>query len=270
MRYVLEALGADTPVSRLKRKDVQTMIDWMVAAELAPSTVRNAATALRACLRWAVRQEYLEVSPARDLELPSGEVPRDRIVSAATAQQLCDRLWAANAGLGALWATAFFCGLRRGELMALRRCDVDLAARDLVVVQSYDPRTQEFGKPKSKAGERELRIPDVAFRYLAPWVVQSPDEPDYLLFGNNGKPFHAGQRAKWARSILGDDYIGLHEARHTYASLLIAAGVNLKTISTWMGHASVSITLDRYGHLMPDASGTALEQLNRYVAERTP
>jgi integrase len=44
-----------------------------------------------------------------------------------------------------------------------------------------------------------------------------------------------------------------HEARHTYASLMIAAGVNAKTISTYMGHANIAITLDRYGHLMPGA-----------------
>jgi integrase len=263
--YALHWLDGSRPVAQLTRKDVQDMIDWMVAGGYAPSTVRNAATALRATLRWAVRQEYIEVSPARDLELPSGEVARDKIVGVATAQQLCGRLWDANASLGALWATAFFCGLRRSELMALRRCDVDLRSGRITVVQSYDPRTQTFGKPKSKAGERTVGIPDVVFRYLSPWWLQCSSEPDFLLFGNNGKPFHAGQRAKHARSILGEDYISLHEARHTYASLLIAAGVNIKTISAWMGHASVAITLDRYGHLMPEAADVALGQLNRYL-----
>jgi integrase len=54
----------------------------------------------------------------------------------------------------------------------------------------------------------------------------------------------------------------MHEARHTFASLMIAAGVNAKALSTYMGHANLSITLDRYGHLMPgneDVAATLLD-----------
>ena len=58
-------------------------------------------------------------------------------------------------------------------------------------------------------------------------------------------------RAEKAWHAAGLTPITLHEARHTYASLLIAAGVNSKAVSTYMGHASITITLDRYGHLMP-------------------
>jgi hypothetical protein len=59
--------------------------------------------------------------------------------------------------------------------------------------------------------------------------------------------------------------IGWHEARHTFASLMIAAGVNVKAISTYMGHASVKITLDRYGHLMPDSETDTAARLNDYL-----
>jgi integrase len=64
----------------------------------------------------------------------------------------------------------------------------------------------------------------------------------------------------------GLDSIGLHEARHTYASLMIAAGVNAKALSEFLGHASVAITLDRYGHLMPGAHGEAAGLLDAYLA----
>jgi integrase len=62
--------------------------------------------------------------------------------------------------------------------------------------------------------------------------------------------------------------IGLHEARHTFASLMIAAGVNAKALSTYMGHSSITITLDRYGHLMPGNEEQAAELLDAYL-ERT-
>ena len=51
----------------------------------------------------------------------------------------------------------------------------------------------------------------------------------------------------------------LHQARHTFARLMIAAGVNAKALSTYMGHASITITLDRYGHLLPDDDSEAAE-----------
>ena len=62
--------------------------------------------------------------------------------------------------------------------------------------------------------------------------------------------------------------IGLHECRHTFASLMIAAGVNAKALSTYMGHASITITLDRYGHLMPGNEDEAAERLDAYLLGR--
>jgi integrase len=60
--------------------------------------------------------------------------------------------------------------------------------------------------------------------------------------------------------------IGLHECRHTFASLMIAAGVNVKALSTYMGHSSIAITLDRYGHLMPGNEEQAAELLDAYLS----
>jgi len=57
----------------------------------------------------------------------------------------------------------------------------------------------------------------------------------------------------------------LHEARHTFASLMIAAGVNAKALAAYMGHSSMTITLDRYGHPMPGAEGEAAERLDAYL-----
>ncbi len=60
--------------------------------------------------------------------------------------------------------------------------------------------------------------------------------------------------------------IGLHECRHTYAAHMIAAGVNAKALSAYMGHSSITITLDRYGHLMPGSEREAAELLEDYLA----
>jgi integrase len=62
----------------------------------------------------------------------------------------------------------------------------------------------------------------------------------------------------------------LHEARHTYASILIAAGVSLKALSAYMGHASITITLDRYGHLMPGHEAEAVVKVDAFLARAAP
>lgn len=93
-----------------------------------------------------------------------------------------------------------------------------------------------------------------------------------LAFGRNAEmSFHdstilRGAREAWEAAEL--EPIGLHECRHTFASLMIGAGVNAKAFSTYIGPASVSLTLDRYGHLFPGNEGEAAGLLDAYL-ERT-
>ncbi len=90
------------------------------------------------------------------------------------------------------------------------------------------------------------------------------------IFGATAtRPFNAEkltERADEAWKSAGLNRITLHECRHTFASLMIAAGVNAKALSTFMGHANISITLDRYGHLMPGSEAEAAGLLDAYLA----
>jgi integrase len=249
-------------VGRLRRATIQRFVDELVADGLAPQTVRNQVTALRVLLKWCVRQELVAFNPCDGLELPAGGETRDRIAPVPEAVELLGAL--SRADDRALYATAFFAGLRRGELMALRWSDVDLAARTINVRRSFDPKTRTFGAPKSKKGTREVGVP----KLLVPYLDAMPASAGLVFKAAQGGPFsdrtvatRAG--AEWAAAGL--EPIGLHEARHTYASLMIAAGVNIKTISEWMGHSSITITLDRYGHLLPGSGAEALDLLDAYL-----
>jgi integrase len=90
-----------------------------------------------------------------------------------------------------------------------------------------------------------------------------------LVFGRTkDAPFNPWTVVKRADAAWGDaglERITPHEARHTFASLMIAAGVNAKALSTYMGHANISITLDRYGHLMPGNEDEAAGLLDAYL-----
>jgi integrase len=155
-----------------------------------------------------------------------------------------------------------YAGLRRGELLALRWEDIDLAEGVIRVRRSYDPKAGVYLEPKTRAGRRNVPIASVLRGLLIEHRLATGPS-DGLVFGTTAdRPFtpsNATRRAAtaWARANktrrkLGREPlqpISLHECRHTFASLMIAANVNAKALSTYMGHASVTIRPLR--HLMP-------------------
>lgn len=98
---------------------------------------------------------------------------------------------------------------------------------------------------------------------------------DALLFvGGDGTPFHAAtiyRRADraWADAELAER-LRLHQARHSYASFMIAAGINAKALSVFMGHSSIKVTFDLYGHLMPGTEAEAAALLDVYLGAQGP
>jgi integrase len=94
-----------------------------------------------------------------------------------------------------------------------------------------------------------------------------------LVFGRtDGTPFSpstVAQRAERAWRAGGLEPVTLHECRHTFATLMIAAGVNAKALQTFMGHSSITVTLDRYGHLFPGSAKQAARLLEGRPRART-
>jgi len=171
------------------------------------------------------------------------------------------------AGDRALWATALYAGLRRGELQALRWTDVDLDAGLIRVERSWDPKAGPI-EPKSRAGRRRVPLVRPLRAELAAHRLRQGGGGEGLVLGRGERAFApnaAARRAREAWAAEGLVPIGLHECRHTYASFMIAAGVNAKALSTYMGHSSITITLDRYGHLMPGSEAEAAGLLEAYL-----
>jgi integrase len=251
--------------SEVRRVDLQDFADRLCGDGLDPSTVRNTLMPLRAIFRRAVARGEVAVNPTSGLELPAMEGARDRIASPTEAAELLAALPERDR---ALWATAMYAGLRRGELLALRWEDVDLAGGVIHVERSWDAKEGAVG-PKSRAGRRTVPIPAVLRDHLVEHKLRSGRHVG-LVFGTSyAQPFTPSNvrkraNAAWLRARL--EPIGLHECRHTFASLMIAAGVNAKALSAYMGHSSVTITLDRYGHLMPGSESEAAERLDAYLA----
>jgi integrase len=266
--YVVEPLGA-MRLGDVQRRHVQRLVDGLVADDAAPSTVRNAVMPLRVIYRRAIRDGLVAVNPCEHLDLPAVRGRRDRIVSPIDAARLVAALSVPRDR--AIWATALYAGLRRGELMGLRWRDCDLAGGSICVERSLDPKAGVYVEPKSRAGRRRVpmtgALRDALLDHRA---MVGEAEADALVFAEpEGSPFAyraALGRALRAWKAAGLEPVGLHEARHTCASVMIAAGVNIKALSEFLGHSSITVTLDRYGHLLPGSIDEAARLLDAFLA----
>jgi integrase len=217
-------------LSSITRVDVQDLADALVAEGLSASTVRNALLPLRAIYRRALARQELFVNPTRGLTLPAVVGRRERAARAREAHMLLAALPERERGL---WATALYAGLRRRELQALRWLDVDFERGVICVERSWDSKAGPIA-PKSSSGRRRVPLTAPVRTLLAAERLATGRSGNDLVFGrsaNRAFTQAAIERARAAWRPAGLKPIGLHECRHTYAALMIAAGVNAKALS---------------------------------------
>ena len=256
---LLPALG-HLRLGEVATRDVQQVVDRLVEDGVAPATIDAALTPLRSLYRRAVARGDVLTNPTRGIEKPAVRCGPKRIASPLEAAALLEALPAADRPL---WATAFYTGLRRGELVGLRWEDVDMATGVIQVRRGWDAVEGEIA-PKSRQGLRAVPIPAVLRDHLDEHRIQTAGEEHIFGSLSQVRSRMESASALWKRAGL--SRLTLHEARHTYASLMIAAGVNAKALSTFMGHANIAITLDLYGHLMPGSETEAADLLDAYLA----
>lgn len=262
---VLPLLGTQ-PITDIRRADLQELVDAMGEDGAEAATVHGPIIAIKALFRFEISRGRISANanPTRGLEMPGVTGRRDRIADPVEAAQL---LTAVPLEDRPVWATATYAGLRRGELKALRVGAVDLSARVIDVERGWDDLEGEIAT--KGRNRRRVPIPNVLAPTLREHLIRSGRRGDDLIFGTTDRaPFAPGnltRRADDAWADAGLTRITLHECRHTFASLMIAAGVNAKTLSTYMGHASISTTFDLYGHLMPGNEDQAACLLDSFL-----
>lgn len=262
---VLPKFG-DLRLADVHRPALQEFADGLLSGGLNPSTIQVTLLPLRAIFRRALSRGELVVNPCNGLQLPAVRGRRERYATPEEAEALIAAVLASDR---AVWATAMYAGLRRGELQALRAEDVDLASGVIRVEYGWEYRDGQIAL-KSNAGRRKVPISAILRDFLAERIAESGYGGSDRLFGSSpASPFDPSsltKRADKAWEATGHKRITLHECRHTFASLMIAAGVNAKALQSFMGHANISITLDRYGHLMPGSEAEAAGLLDTYLA----
>jgi integrase len=252
--------------------------DWVsdLSVDMAPASVHKAIGVIRQVLAMAIAENRLVVNPADGVDLPAAAAVEQRFL---TLDQLRALAGASGAHRPLVYVLGT-CGLRFGEAAELRWRDIDLGARRIRVTRSVALVDGKFvvGSPKSGKG-RTVSIPAFVVELLG-----DGGEADALVFpdvyGNHMRGSNV-RRRWWADSVAAAELyprftIGadgkpvkvydfkLHELRHTAASIAIQAGAHIKSLQNMLGHASASLTLDRYGHLYEsdvEAVGVAVNAL---------
>jgi integrase len=283
-RHIVPELGSIRLTERRARHIERAKTRWATKLAgrqekkviLSPRTVRHIHETLNLSLTRAKRQRKIAVNPCEFTDPPRIEQKEMRALEAPAAAELLRAC--GDSTIGAAIVTSLGTGLRRGELLALRRGDIDLEAAQLTVQRAIErvDRATRFKEPKTRRSRRTISLPrfvadrlrrhriEQAQRYLHDGFGHLIEET--LLFERGCEPWVPNTFGTTFMRTLYDAgvaHVRLHDLRHSFASMALAAGVDLKTVSSALGHSTISTTADIYAHVTDSLMRDAADRIDR-------
>ena len=275
--HVLPMFG-DRAIGSIQQVDVRRFVADMIASGSAPGTVRNARKVLRLVLGTAEGSGAIRSNPCNGVRVPASPKAEMAFLSADEVEALARAI---DPAYSTLIRFAAYTGLRAGEIGALRVGRLDLLRGRVLVAESVtevDRLGMVFGEPKTYQ-RRSVTLPRFLRDELSSMLESRPVRPDDFVFpGPDGevlrhKSFYR-YKFKPALTAAGLPYaVRFHDLRHTCAALCISLGAHPKAIQERLGHSSITVTLDRYGHLFPkldEALTDRLDGLHREALDGQP
>jgi integrase len=266
----------------IRRYHVSEFVVDQTRAGRGTVTVRRLVTLLGTIFASAVKDELISANPARGVEKPKLDGERPDPWEPHQVRTFLDRC--AHHRLGAVFEVVVLTGLRRGEITGLRWSDVDLAARKVVVRRNrvtVNGRVQEQNAPKTKAGLRTVALSEFATATLLAWQLRQAQEAEnaaeawrtqgHVFTMEDGRaldPAYITRLFQKLRKGAGQELpaISFHGLRHCAAALMLASGADIAVVSKLLGHASISITADVYGHLVGTVASEAVNGAANLIA----
>lgn len=259
-------LGSVTPT------DVQGFVAQLKEKGLAPSTIRQSYLLVAGVFSSAFDSDIIVRSPCRGVNLPRDSKTEMRFL---TADEVSDLAGVIDDRYRALVLTAAYAGCRFGELAGLKTHRLDLLRRSLTVAEALsEVRGQvRVADPKTSAARRQVALPKFLADELSAHLGEWPPGADGFVFtAPQGGPLlrRNFRRRAWLPAVQASvgEPMRFHDLRHTHAAMLIAQGEHPKVIQDRLGHSSIKVTLDTYGHLFEGLDEAAAERLDS--AFRTP
>lgn len=267
-RLHVEPLIGGEKLSRLSRPMVEDFRDRLLESR-SRSIAGKAVRALSMILGDSQRRGLVAQNVAHGVKVEKGEREKGP-VEIPTKAELRALLDHADDDFRPFVTLAIFSGLRASELRGLRWQDVDLKGGTVTVAQRAD-KYCEIGPPKSRAGRRTVPLPPKVVTELKAWKLRCPVGDLGLVFPNKAggvqdyghllrRRFYPLQIEAGVADGEGEGAkarYGIHALRHAAASAWIAQGIDLKRLQVWLGHTSIELTLDVYGHLIVDPARDA-------------
>lgn len=266
-RYVRPGLGGRR-LADLHRSDIKGLYAEMEARGLSPRTIRYTHAVLSSALKAAVEDHRLARNPATGIKLPKQE---RREMHCLAPDQAAAFLRAAETNRhGILFGFLLATGMRPSEALASRWRDLNLQAGTVSVQRVLVQKGSKahFAEPKTPRSRRTIPLPaSLTTRLKAYKLASSFSSLDDLVFrGEAGQPLNehnlARRHFKALLTAAGlPSSIRLYDLRHSCATLLLTAGENPKIVSERLGHASITLTLDTYSHVLPNMQQQAAAKL---------
>ena len=237
-----------------------------------PKTIRNEITLLSSAYNYAIRRGMLSENPCQYAVLPRQTKPDIDILSETDIDRFCKALDTAPIDFKVMCELALFCGLRRSEIYGLKKSDIS----DTLTVERV--RHHMNGKdiietPKTLASHRTLSVPKFILKdidQMKEAQKSRPEQSEFLVLNDWGEPPASYWCDKHLHKLISENdlpHITMHGLRHTYASMLINAGVPITDVSHQLGHSSVDITLRIYTHLFKKAD-VASQHISNLIDEK--
>lgn len=276
------------PVGSITYRDCKAFVDGLRAKGLAAGTAGEARKVLRLVLQEALRADAIRRNPADGLRVQRGERVEMVFLSADEVFALADAVaspprparhrqqhWPAY---GLLVRFAAFSGLRAGEVAALRLGRVAVDGSWVEVAESVEEVHGQlvYGAPKTYT-RRRVDLPAALADEIAAHRATRPAGTDEFLFTGptGGALRHSNFYRRFYKPAVVraglDPRTRFHDLRHTAAALMIAEGAHLLVVKERLGHSTIAVTADRYGHLYPSLSASLTNKLDAvYQAAHNP
>lgn len=265
-----------TTLQELHAKDLQGYYDSLLKKGLSANTVRRHHANLHKALKEAEQLDLIPYNPAGRIDPPRANQPSNDCYSLEEAHQLLDA--AAGTKLELPIFFALFYGLRRSEILGLRWGSLDFE-QDLMNINhtvhfvQLDNKYElvERDEVKRKASYRRFPLVEQAKQLLLKekrrrYGDSTPDPTAYICTDENGqilRPNYLSQGFKKLLKKHGLREIRFHDLRHTSANLLITNGLSMVQVQHWLGHSSISTTIDMYSHLTYEDKRDCMETLKK-------
>ena len=282
--HIIPELG-DIPLNQLTQNDLQQFYarlkknGRLLHAEhygesLSDTMVRGCHANCRSALEKAVQEGLIRVNPAVGCKLPPKKAREMQVLTREEIQRFL--IQAKAEGYFELFLLELTTGLRRGELLALQWDDLNLETGELKITKQVY-RTKEDGllisQPKTKSSIRTVSLPQPLLTILkeykegvnSRWMFPSPLKEDSPL-----DPAYIRTRLHLILEHAQCKQIRFHDLRHTFATMALGSGMDVKTLSSMLGHVSAATTLDIYTHITNPMRSEAAAKIDQRIAKVDP